>query len=120
MQADTFLSVNAPAQNALGAWLERKDAFTAEVLERVKQNFKTLRDAAGPALEAPEGGWYAVVPLPGGLTDEDAALRLLEEKNVLVHPGHFFELSREGLVVSLLPEPALFARAAAALKAYLL
>ena len=36
-------------------------------------------------------------------------LGLLEDDGVLVHPGYFFDFPREAfLVVSLLPEPAVF------------
>ena len=37
-------------------------------------------------------------------------VRLLEERDVLVHPGYFFDFPREAhLVLSLLPEPPVFA-----------
>jgi aspartate/methionine/tyrosine aminotransferase len=39
-------------------------------------------------------------------------LDLLERDGVVVHPGYFFDFPHEAfLVVSLLPEPAVFARA---------
>ena len=39
----------------------------------------------------------------------DLALTALREHNVLVHPGHFYDLPEDGsVVVSLLPEPAIF------------
>jgi alanine-synthesizing transaminase len=61
-----------------------------------------------------EGGWYAVVQVPAIHGEEALVLRLLEDDHVLVHPGYFFDFPREAfLVVSLLPEPAAFARAAA-------
>jgi aspartate/methionine/tyrosine aminotransferase len=42
-------------------------------------------------------------------SDEDWALRLLEEDGVLVQPGYFFDLTLGAtLVLSLLPEPAVF------------
>jgi alanine-synthesizing transaminase len=81
----------------------------AEVLERVKGNFRTLAEFF--TLEAPEGGWYAVLPLPEGMSDEPVALRLLEEQRLLVHPGYLFDFERDCLVLSLLPEPAQFREA---------
>ena len=50
--------------------------------------------------------------MPAIRSDEEWAARLVTEAGVLVHPGYFFDL-RGGtfLVVSLLPEPALFAEA---------
>ncbi len=108
--ADSYLSVHTASQNALPAWLKRKDAFVAEVLERVKKNFECLRAHGLSPLE-PEGGWYALLPLGPGRSDEKTALHLLQAENVLVHPGYFFDLEDECLVVSLLPQPPLFREA---------
>ncbi len=109
--ADAFLSVNTPAQNALPFWLEKRHAFLYEIKDRLKTNFAALCGALGPIPE-PEGGWYALVPLGRGRSDEETALRILERQNVLVHPGYFFDLEKECLVLSLLPEPSLFSEAA--------
>ena len=113
--ADAFLSVNTPSQNALSSWLGGKDVFIREMKDRLRMNFESLRNAIKRPIPEPEGGWYALVPVPEGRSDEDLALRLLEKQNVLVYPGYFFDLEKESLVVSLLPEPALFARAAMSL-----
>jgi alanine-synthesizing transaminase len=43
-------------------------------------------------------------------------VRLLEERGVAVHPGSFFGFrERNRLVLSLLPQPAIFARGVSAL-----
>ena len=43
-------------------------------------------------------------------SEEERVTRLLEDHDVLVHPGYFFDFPREAyLVLSLLPEPAVFA-----------
>jgi aspartate/methionine/tyrosine aminotransferase len=58
-----------------------------------------------------EGGWYAVLRVPITQSDEDLAIDLLERKNVLVHPGHFYDFPRDGyLVVSLITPPDKFRR----------
>jgi len=42
--------------------------------------------------------------VPAVQSDEEFAIRLLEDHGVLAHPGHFYDFSGEGfLVVSLLP-----------------
>jgi len=57
-----------------------------------------------------EGGWYAVLQVPRTRTEEEWTLQLLEEFDVLVQPGFFFDFESEAfLVLSLLPEPAVFA-----------
>jgi hypothetical protein len=41
----------------------------------------------------------------------DVAPEALRRHNVLVHPGHFYDLPSDGcVVVSLLPEPTIFAK----------
>jgi aspartate/methionine/tyrosine aminotransferase len=59
-----------------------------------------------------EGGWSAVLQIPATVGEEERALALLEEQDVLVHPGYFFDFAREAyLVVSLLPRAAEFEEA---------
>jgi aspartate/methionine/tyrosine aminotransferase len=114
--ADAYLSVNTPSQRALGTWLGRKTVFVTEVVERLRSNLGTLNrellegNAARPAatLRKTEGGWYATLRLHPGHTDEETASYLLQEKNVLVHPGYFFDFEEESLVLSLLPEKEKF------------
>ena len=59
------------------------------------------------------GGWSAVLRVPATRPEEAVVLELLERDGVVVHPGYFFDFPHEAfLVVSLLPEPDLFARGA--------
>ena len=63
-----------------------------------------------------EGGWYAVVQVPAVESEETIVLDLLDATGVLVHPGYFFDFEREAfLIVSLLPEPEVFAAGVAAM-----
>ncbi len=116
--ADSYLPVSTPVQVALPAILARKDELQAPIHERVAGNIVALRQAlssGGPAtLLEPEGGWSAVVRVPATCTEEERTLRLLDDKDVLVHPGYFFDFPGEAyLVLSLLPEPAEFAEGVA-------
>ncbi len=104
--ADTFLSMNAPAQWALPEWLAGREAIQEQIRGRVAANLTLLdrRLSALPAVErlAVEGGWYAVLRIPALEPDEQTVLELLE-RGVWVHPGYFFEMPESGwLVVSLL------------------
>ena len=111
--ADSTLSVNTPAQTALPVWLERGPLAQKKVSFRIRENALILEKAVresrcGEVLNA-EGAWSAMVRFAGPQGDEEMSLRLLAEKNVLVHPGFFFDLREEDcLVLSLLPEKALF------------
>jgi aspartate/methionine/tyrosine aminotransferase len=120
--ADTFLSMNAPVECALPAWLEGRAAIQGQILERVRANLAELdrqlvRLPAVRRLEV-EGGWYAVLRIPALKPDEQTVLELLE-RGVWVHPGYFFGMGDSGwLVVSLLAAEAEFSRGVAGLKDY--
>lgn len=113
--ADTFLSVGAPVQHALPAWMGHRSSLQAGILERLRTNLDRL--ANHPQLEPNrllhlEGGWYATLEVPRYIPEEELVIRLLEEQGVLLHPGYFFDFERESyLVVSLLPAPDIFAEA---------
>ena len=116
--ADTYLSVSTPVQLAAPDLLARRDELQAPIRERIRSNLRTLRAAVGPGCPAsillPEGGWSAVLRVPATLTEEERVTRLLEERDVLVHPGYFFDFPAEAyLVLSLLPEPRDFAEGVA-------
>jgi aspartate/methionine/tyrosine aminotransferase len=50
--------------------------------------------------------------VPSTRSEEDLVVDLLARDGVLVHPGFFFDFSHEAfIVVSLLPEPQVFAEA---------
>jgi len=105
--ADTYLSLNAPTQWAFPALFEQRHSLQPQILQRVHENHAHLRAFVSQhtpweVLDA-DGGWYAVLRLPPGLSDEDFAITLLQTHHVLVHPGHFYDFSGEDyLVISLL------------------
>lgn len=105
--ADTYLSMNAPVQLAMPAFLSQRHTFQEQLMARVRRNLAELdRQLALPKvcsrLEV-EGGWCAVLRPTATLSDEDLVLALLNEQGVYVHPGHFYDFSSDGhLVVSLI------------------
>ena len=106
--ADSFLSVSTPVQIATSTLLECGAAIRAQVHERVRDNLRLLRELAQafPACEVlrVEGGWSAVIRVPATRTEDQLILGVLEGEGVVVHPGYFFDFSREAfLVMSLLP-----------------
>lgn len=112
--ADTLLSVNTPVQRALPGWLSRAPAIQGEIRQRVRANreWLTASTAGGIRLLPSDGGWSAVLRLPGIRDDEKWALSLLERQHVLVHPGYLFDFDTPGhAVVSLLTPPDLFHQA---------
>jgi aspartate/methionine/tyrosine aminotransferase len=58
--------------------------------------------------------------MPRTRTEEEWTLKLLQESDVLVQPGFFFDFESEAfLVLSLLPEPATFLEGVARLRSVL-
>jgi aspartate/methionine/tyrosine aminotransferase len=110
--SDAYLSVGTPIQRAAPRILGLRGEIQARILERLERNERTLRSAAEGAgswrVLPREGGWYAVLDLPGGPSDEELAMLLMEEDSVLVHPGFFYDFSSEALVLSLLTPPEAF------------
>jgi aspartate/methionine/tyrosine aminotransferase len=110
--ADAFLSVGSPVQHAVPALLASRVPVEAAIQARTRKNLAVLRQAtrgsAASVLDV-EGGWYAVLRVPRTHSEESWALSLLEEDDVIVHPGHFFDFEQEAyLVVSLLTREATF------------
>ena len=69
-------------------------------------------DGSAISMLVPEGGWSVVLRVPATETEEALTLRLMNDAHVLVHPGFFFDFASEAfIVVSLLPEPAVFEEA---------
>lgn len=117
--ADTYLSVGTPVQLGLPEILASRAPVQRAILSRVQANLAAL-DAAiearagGAVRRLPiDGGWYATLEVPR-VHDEDGWVELLvRDEGIIVHPGYFFDMPRDGfLVVGLLLDPDVFAEAA--------
>jgi alanine-synthesizing transaminase len=108
--ADTYLSVGTPVQWAAGPLLGQREAIQQQILRRVRENRDFLASRIGPQspwrLLATEGGWYAVLEAPKIHTEEEWVLGLLEEHNVIVQPGFFFDFEREAFLIASLLTPS--------------
>lgn len=101
--ADTYLSVSTPVQLALPQWLHQRQVFQRQLMSRVRSNLAALDTQvelhkAASRLRV-EGGWYAVLRVPATRADEDLAIAALEQKDVYVHPGHFFNFPSDGYII---------------------
>ena len=108
--ADTYLSMSAPIQLAIPAFLEHRHAFQKQLLARANENLTELdkqiaQQKSCTRLEV-EGGWNAVIRVPATRSGEELALELLATKGVYVHPGHFYDFPSEGHVIVSLIVPA--------------
>ena len=112
--ADTYLSMNAPVQFATPAMLQERNNIQSQLMRRVRVNLAELDAQLGAQnlcqrLKV-DGGWYAILRVPARGPDEELSIALLDEKDVLVQPGHFYDFGSEGyLVVSLITPSGEFA-----------
>jgi aspartate/methionine/tyrosine aminotransferase len=101
--ADTYLSPSTPVQLALPKFLAVRSGLQAQLQQRISANLTVLdaalRESKLLARLEWEGGWYAVLRVPATGPDEALAVALLERCSVLVHPGHFFNFSRDGFLI---------------------
>ena len=111
--ADTYLSMNAPIQHALPRFLATRQQFQSQLLTRVRANLAELdvqlaKQKVCSRLTV-EAGWNVVLRVPATRSDEDLAIELLRQEDVLVHPGHFYDFAQDGyLVLSLIVPEATF------------
>lgn len=111
--ADTYLSMNAPVQLAVPTMLEERRSIQEQLMQRIRENLRELDEQLASQklcqrLEV-EGGWYVVLRVPATCPDEELAILLLQEKDVLVQPGHFYDFPAAGfLVISLITPPEVF------------
>ena len=127
--ADTYLSMNAPVQEALPVWLEGRAGVQTQIRDRTRSNLTELdrvlatqsdEHGGSPLVNRlrVEGGWYAVLRVPAIQPDEITSLELLK-LGVLVHPGYFFGMAESGwLVVSLLAQTREFSLGVSELLGY--
>jgi alanine-synthesizing transaminase len=107
--ADTYLSMNAPVQLAAPTLLAQRHSINRQLLTRIRANLSELERqlALSPACSRlmVEGGWYVVVRVPFIRSDEELAIALLQQYNLLVQPGYFYDFASDGYVVLSLITP---------------
>jgi aspartate/methionine/tyrosine aminotransferase len=121
---DSYLSVNSPVQEALKELFIFAPNFQSQVLTRILMNRthleETFKDLELVKVWPAQGGWYALVEVMGRkLSDEKLVLDLLNQKNMLVQPGGFYDFSDSCfLVISLMVKTDDFLEAVSRLKEY--
>jgi aspartate/methionine/tyrosine aminotransferase len=102
--ADTFLSMNAPIQNALPLWLTSRYNLQLQIRQRVAENLSIL-DTCLTGTHADrlslQAGWTAILRVPRTVDGRDFTTAALS-KGVLVQPGSFYGLPEGRVVTSLL------------------
>jgi alanine-synthesizing transaminase len=108
--ADTFLSMNAPVQDALPQWLAGRESIQRQILSRIHQNLEILAAAAHLTYLPVQAGWSVILQIPQNLGTPDLAERLVHEAAIITHPASFYGMAgAHRLVVSLIVPPEIFA-----------
>jgi alanine-synthesizing transaminase len=105
--SDTFLPVNEIVQAAAPQLLQRGRGFLGGYVKEIRQRWQVAREVLQPSTRwsyaAPDGGFYLTLRL---LRDEGAtAEAILGEAHILVHPGYFYDIEPDHLVLSFVSEP---------------
>jgi alanine-synthesizing transaminase len=104
--SDTFLPVNEIAQFAAPNIFQQGAGFLKEYqswVQRCRQ--AALGGLQGIQFVEPEGGFYVTVSIDRD--EEQAAAALLEKERILVHPGYFYDIRPDHLVMTFIDDPAL-------------
>jgi len=102
--SDTFLPVNEVMQFSVPQIFQRG----AEFLNQYKNWIGRCRAAAveglhGTKFVEPRGGFYITLRL--ARDEEEATSTLLSKDGILVHPGYFYEIEPDHLVMTFIDEP---------------
>ncbi len=101
--SDTFLPVNDIVQAAVPRILEEGRPFLAwyagQVRERWAQVEKLLKVRRCFDFVAPDGGFYLTLRLRE-IDEEYAARELLAKEHILLHPGYFYDMRPQHLILS--------------------
>jgi alanine-synthesizing transaminase len=116
--SDTFLPVSEIVQDCVPKIFEGGrqflSSYAAEIRNRWGIAARLLSGIPGCSFVEPFGGFYVTLGI-GEIDEEEAAEELLREAHLLVHPGHFYDIDPQHLVLSFVQEPEVIRAALTAL-----
>lgn len=96
--ADTFLSTHSAIQMAVPMIFQEGRVFQMEYKKEVavRRNLalNILRQSDKIGFVEPQGGFYAMVKIETGGSEEEFVIDLMRKKGVFVHPGYFFDYEK--------------------------
>ena len=112
--SDTFLPVNETAQFAVPRIFAEGQGFLASYKQWITRARNVAVDClSGCDYALPAGGFYITLRLPND--EEQSALTLLRDNRVLVHPGYFYDIAPNHLVMTFIQDSANLQKAFAAI-----
>ncbi len=101
IQDHMFVSLFPAVQHAAVAALNDNQTCVQELVDRYEKRRNVFIDACnriGWQVEAPQGSFFAWLPVPAGYTSQSFADKLLNEADVAVAPGNGFGEYGEGYI----------------------
>jgi len=78
----------------------------------MEQAIRLLKDKSELSFITPEGGFFLTLTLEKqGIEEEEIACMLLEKHRILMHPGYFYDMEGNHLVLSFVSRPSVLQRA---------
>ncbi len=106
--SDTFLPVNEIVQASAPAIFEYGKDIRTHFARRIRECWDTaesfLVQSRDCSYTKPEGGFYVTLNIRG-LEEETAAEQILRRDHILLHPGYFYDMSPNHLVLSFVQDP---------------
>jgi aspartate/methionine/tyrosine aminotransferase len=106
--SDTFLPVNEIVQAAAPGIFERGKEIRENFARRVRECWDTAENFLAHSPDCsyikPDGGFYVTLHL-GALDEERAAEEILRENHLLMHPGYFYDMDPNHLVLCFVQSP---------------
>lgn len=119
LMSDTFLPVNEIAQAAAPDIFLQGESVCADFARRIEQCWDVADACLQPCVRSsyvrPQGGFYVTLRLEG-ISEEKASEGLLAAHHVLVHPGYFYDMEMDHLVLCFVQQPETMRLALEALK----
>ncbi len=105
--SDTFLPVNEIVQASAQEIFRHGHAVTHEFARRIRERWEIaegfLSDSRDCSFVKPEGGFYVTLQLEDA--DEERVVEMmLQEDRLLAHPGYFYDMEPNHLVLSFVQE----------------
>jgi len=117
--SDTFLPVNEIVQAAAADIFREGKKVSRDFSAPIRNCWETaeyhLKDLDCFSYVKPQGGFYITLQLHD-VNEEKAAIHLLKRNHILVHPGYFYDMSGNHLVLSFIQDSETMQSALEALK----
>jgi alanine-synthesizing transaminase len=103
--SDTFLPVNEIAQFAVLEIFRHGQDFLKQYVHWIERcRNQAVEGLKNVSFVQPRGGFYITVPT--AIDEERAAATLLQKEGILVHPGYFYDIAPNHLVMTFIDDPA--------------